>query len=91
MTRVKVSSFFTMKEILGNGEITLKPENSNVRGLLQELSRKHGERFNRQMFDPQTGEVKFYRIVVNGRQFTDMDAPIRDGDDIQFFPAMAGG
>jgi MoaD family protein len=80
-----------MKDILGDGNVTLSKENSTVRGLLQELSRKHGERFNRQIFDPETGEVKFYRIVVNGRQVNEMDAPINNGDDIQLFPAMAGG
>ena len=67
MTRVKVSSFFTMKDILGDGQITLKPEESTVQGLLQALSRKHGEKFNRQIFDKETGDIKFYRIVVNGR------------------------
>ena len=91
MTRVKVSSFFTMKDILGDGRITLKPEESTVHGLLQALSRKHGEKFNRQIFDQDTGDIKFYRIVVNGRQVTDMDGPINNGDDVQLFPAMGGG
>ena len=91
MTRVKVSSFFTMKDILGDGDTSLSPEQSTVRGLLQELSRRHGEKFNRQIFDPQTGEVKFYRIVINGRQYTDLETRLNDGDDIQFFPALAGG
>jgi MoaD family protein len=80
-----------MKDILGDGNVNLGPEKSTVGGLLQELSRRHGEKFNRQIFDPETGDVKFYRIVVNGRQVTDLDAPINDGDDIQLFPAMAGG
>ena len=80
-----------MKDILGDGQITLKPEESTVRGLLQALSRKHGEKFNRQIFDKETGEIKFYRIVVNGRQVTDMEGPIKDGDDVQLFPAMGGG
>ena len=91
MTRVKVSSFFTMKKILGDGDVTLKDEESTVMGLLQELSRRHGEKFNRQIFDAETGDVKFYRVVVNGRQVNEMDTPLNDGDDIMFFPALAGG
>ena len=91
MGKVKVSSFFTMKEILGDGEVTLKPENSTVKRLLQKLSNKHGEKFRKQIFDAETGEVRFYRIVVNGQQCNDMDAELHDGDTVLLFPAMAGG
>ena len=91
MTRVKVSSFFTMKEILGDGDVSLGAENSTIKGLLEELTCRHGEKFSRQVFDAQTGGVKFYRIVVNGRQYKDLDTPLKDGDNIQFFPPLAGG
>ena len=93
MIKIKVSSFFTLKEILGgnNQEVELKTENSTVKGLLKELSDRHGEKFRKQLFDPKTGEIKFYRIVLNGRQCTDIEAPLKDGDRIDFYPAMAGG
>ena len=88
--RVKVSSFFTMQKILGDGSITLMPEDSTVKGLLQELSNKHGEEFRRQIYDNETGEVKHYRIVVNGEQCNEIEAELHDGDTILLFPAMAG-
>jgi len=93
MIKVKVGSFFTLKEILGGNkqEVELKTENSTVKGLLQELSDRYGEKFRKQLFDPKTGEVKFYRIVLNGRQCHDFEAPLNDGDRIDFYPALAGG
>ena len=91
MIRVKVTSFFTLKEILGNGEVKLKSENATVEGLLKELSNRHGEKFRKQIFDVKTGKVKFYRIVVNGRQCNDPGSTLKDGDIIEFYPAMAGG
>jgi len=90
--KVKVNSFFTMKEIIGqDNEVKLKDRNSTVDGLLQELSNLHGEKFTRQILDEKTGTVKFYRIVVNGRQCTDTTTVLHDGDIIEFYPALAGG
>lgn len=91
MVRVKVTSFFTMKDLLGDGQLTLPPDNCSAMAALQALSKKHGEKFTRQVFDPKTGKIVFYRIVVNNRQCEDLNAPLKDGDEIQLYPAMAGG
>ncbi|MBW1862479.1 MAG: MoaD family protein [Deltaproteobacteria bacterium] len=92
MIKVKVNSFFTMKEIIGNGsEVKLKKEDSTVDGLLKELSNLHGEKFKKQILDEKTGKVKFYRIVLNGRQCTNTTSALHDGDIIEFYPALAGG
>lgn len=93
MLKVKVGSFFTLKEILGgnNQEVELRTEDGTVRGLLRELANRHGEKLKKELFDPQTGEVKFYRIVVNGRHCPDLDTPLKDGDRVEFYPALAGG
>ena len=69
----------------------LKKETSTVDGLLKELSNLHGEKFKKQIFDDTTGKVKFYRIVVNGRQCVDTTSALHDGDVIEFYPALAGG
>lgn len=92
MIKVKVNSFFTMKEIIGKGgEVKLKTEDSTVDGLLKELSNLHGEKFRKQIFDEKTGKVRFYRIVVNGRQCNDTTSALSDGDTVEFYPALAGG
>ena len=91
MIKVRVTSFFTMKELLGDGQILLPPDDCSANAALAALSKKHGEKFTKQVFDSQTGKVKFYRIVVNNRQCEDLDAPLKDGDEIQLYPAMAGG
>lgn len=92
MIRVKVNSFFTMKEIIGSGsEVRLKTEDGTIDGLLQELVNLHGEKFKKQILDEKTGKVKFYRIVVNGRHCTDTMSALHDGDVVEFYPALAGG
>ena len=91
MIRVKVRSFFILKDMLGDGEVKLKDEDGTIEGLLKGLSNLHGEKFKKQIFDEKTGNVKFYRIVVNGRQYNDLSTKLNDGDIIDFYPAMAGG
>ena len=93
MIKVRVGSFFTMKEILGgnNKEVELRNGDSTVKGLLKELTDRHGEKFRKQIFDSETGEVRFYRIVVNGRQCHDIEDSLKDGDRVEFYPALAGG
>lgn len=93
MLKVKVGSFFTLKEILGgnNQDVDLREEDATIRGLLSTLARLHGERLKKELFDPKTGEVKFYRIVLNGRHCTDLDIRLKDGDRVDFYPALAGG
>lgn len=91
MVRVSVRSFFTLKDILGDGDVRLKTEDSTIEGLLKALANLHGEKFRRQIFDEKTGNVKFYRVVVNGRQYNDMSTRLNDGDIIDLYPAMAGG
>jgi MoaD family protein len=93
MSKVTVGSFFTLKEILGgnNQAVEVRAEESTVRGLLSELANRHGDRLKKELFDPKTGEVKFYRIVLNGRHCSDLDTPLKDGDRVEFYPALAGG
>jgi molybdopterin converting factor small subunit len=91
MVKIKVTSFFTMKDLLGDGLITLDPDHCSAMAALEALSKKHGEKFTKQVFDPGTGQITFYRIVVNNRQCEDLNAPLKDGDEIQLYPAMAGG
>lgn len=91
MVKVKVTSFFTLKDILGNAEVALSPHDCSVNALLKELVKIYGDKFAKHVLDPETGEVKFYRVVLNNRQCTDFNVPLRDGDTIQFYPALAGG
>lgn len=91
MARVKISSFLTMQEIIGDVDITLMPKNSTIGGLLKELSDRHGEKFKKQIFSPKTGKVRSYWIVVNGRHCPDIETKLSDGDEVILYPTWAGG
>ena len=91
MIKVKVSSFLTMKEIIGDSEISLNNNNGTIQGLLTELTKIHGKRFKKQIFSPKTGDVKAYWIVVNGVHCPDLEHSLNNGDEVILYPAWAGG
>lgn len=92
MIRLTVKPFVFVKDVFGEGEVKLKAEDGTIGGLLKELSKKQREKFQKQVvIDKNTGNVKFYRIVVNGRQYNDLATKLNDGDVVEFYPAMAGG
>ena len=92
MVRVVVRPFVSVRDIFGEGEVKLTPHESTVGGLLNELARTQGEKFKKQVVIDETARtVKFYRVVVNGRQYNDLATQLNDGDVVEFYPAMAGG
>ena len=91
MIKVTVSSFLTMKAIIGDSEVALNNKDRTTKGPFTELAKIHGERFERQIFSPKTGDVKAYWIVVNGVHCPDLEHPLNDGDEVILYPAWAGG
>jgi MoaD family protein len=91
MIKVKVKSFLTMEEIIGNSEVTLDSENATVDELLKELSKRYGERFKKQIFNPKTGQVQSYWIVVNGQHRQELETKLNNGDEVILYPTWAGG
>ncbi len=83
MVKVKVTSFFTLKDLLGDCKVALSSEDCSVNALLKELVKIYGEKFSKHVLDPKTGEEKLDRVVLNNRQCTDVDASLKDGDTIQ--------
>jgi molybdopterin converting factor small subunit len=90
MIKVKVSSTLAMKEIIGDGDVWLSGKNSTIGGLLNELSKTHGEHFSRRIINPKTGCVYAYWIVVNERHCTELKHRLEDGDEVFLYKAWPG-
>lgn len=96
MIRVKVKSFFHLRDLMRNGEVDLQVEaGSTVGNILDELVCRFGEEIRNALIDPQSGKVRpYYRVLVGGRdlhQMEDLDTPLSDGDVVALFPPVAGG
>ncbi|HIE15218.1 TPA: MoaD family protein [Candidatus Bathyarchaeota archaeon] len=95
MLKVQVKAFARIKDVLGS-EVELEiHEDMTVGDLLNELIKKYGDAFKRQIFNPETGKLQSYvRILLNGRDIdflNGLETRLNNGDVLALFPPIAGG
>jgi molybdopterin synthase sulfur carrier subunit len=100
MTEMKllVKGYFHLGKAMG-GHHTLEVEQpgiSTIRDLLAHLSQRFGKDLTDLILDPETKELARHIILlVNGQNVLflsdGLDSPLKDGDEITFFPPVAGG
>ena len=95
MATVKVKTFSVIRDVLGADIIEVevaKPE--TVGRLFDTLACRYGQPFREKLWDPGTGELTPFMIVLNKtiiRSTTDMERAIRDGDQPAIiFPTVGG-
>lgn len=95
MINIKTSFFSLLVDIIGEQEIPLSFDDTlTIRDTLIRLSSLIGKNFEENIFSVK-GNIKKYIIIgLNGkdiRKFEGLDTIIKDGDEISFLPAIAGG
>jgi molybdopterin synthase sulfur carrier subunit len=95
MLKVQIKAFARIRDVMGS-EVKLEiHEDTTVGDLLNELIKKYGDAFKRQIFNPETGKLQSYvRILLNGRDIdflNGLETRLNDGDVIALFPPIAGG
>jgi len=96
MAGVRILFFGGLRGITGTHEFDLELEGRDtVGGALDALIHKFGEDFRNRIIDPATGSPRrFIIITVNEkdiRHLQRLETKLGDGDQISFFPAVAGG
>ena len=96
--KLLVKAYFHLEKAMG-GLRTLEVEEagiSTIRDLLAHLSQRFGKDLTDLILDPKTRELASHIILlVNGQNVLflsdGLDSPLKDGDEITFFPPVAGG
>jgi MoaD family protein len=97
IVKIKVIGYLKFKGLMGDGvSLELETEEATLRDALNVLSNQYGKRFEDIMFDPLTQEIKrSILILLNGQPYINLgkrlDSELKDGDEITFCPALAGG
>jgi molybdopterin synthase sulfur carrier subunit len=89
MAEVRVRFFATFREASGCPESSVTA--SDLSGLLDALSARHGEPFERLVRDR---AADAFVVLVNGRnagQLRGLDTELADGDEVSLFPPVSGG
>lgn len=75
-------------------EQTALKENAVMRDLLVLLAEKHGDPFQKAVYEPKDNELKpYYIFSLNGllHQSNDIETKLKDGDRVVFMPVVTGG
>ena len=80
--RINVRLFARLRDIAGSGEIaTDVPDGANVRAVWDELTAR---------FPDMRAYQQTISAAVNA-EYSRMDAPLADGDEVAFLPPVSGG
>ena len=95
MINIKTSFFSLLVDIVGKEEIPLSFDSPlTIREILVLLSSMIGRNFEENIFSSMGTLNKYIILGINGkdiRRFDGLDSIIKDGDEISFLPAIAGG
>lgn len=95
MQNIKVSFLSLLADITGIKDIIIPiNENSTIKDLLSSLILKFGSEFEKFIFGSPDNLSKYLILALNGkdiRSFNYLNTIIKDGDEISFLPAIAGG
>jgi MoaD family protein len=95
VTNIKASFLSLLVDIIGKEEINLSIiENSTIRDVLVKLRLSIGKNFEEHIFNVKDKVNKYIILGLNGkdiRKFNGLDTIIKDGDELSFLPAIAGG
>lgn len=95
MINIKTSFFSLLVDIVGKEEIPLSFDSPlTIREILVQLSSMIGKNFEENIFSSRGTLSKYIILGINGkdiRRLDGLDTMIKDGDEISFLPAIAGG
>jgi molybdopterin synthase sulfur carrier subunit len=91
---IRVKGYLTFRKLVGERHIKVG-EGGTARALLEQLEAEVGERFVVGGFDRRGGRQPHVPVLINGRHCTHLpnglDTELRDGDQVDIFPPIAGG
>ncbi len=90
---LKIAIVYTspFSEITHTESETVTLQGASLASLVGLLAEKHGPRFKQTLIDSDTGELLSGNVILLNGQRSGLKARLKDGDEVAFLMAMAGG
>lgn len=89
MVTVKVTG--PLGVVVGRRELTVELAGATLGDVVRELAARYGAKVTEQLLDEEGNLDFFYLAFVAGKRVHSLSAAVKDGDEVLFIPAMAGG
>jgi len=93
MALAKVKFFGAIRDVT-KGQKTVEVSASNIKNLLDELTRIYGNQFRERVLDPNGAPKRFVNILVNSKDIRflkNLETELKEGDEVILLPAVGGG
>lgn len=78
---IRLRLFSTIRKAIGQGDIEWRHSVANAQQLWEALANRH----------PELKPLSASRVVAVNQRHVALDHPLKDGDEVAFFPPVSGG
>ena len=94
--QIQVKGYLTYRELVGARKVEISAQPATLRDCLQVLEEEIGAEFRTQVLEAQSSELQPHvALMLNGQHYRHLaeglDTIVHDGDQLAFFPPIAGG
>jgi len=89
--QLKVRYLIPFRSITKKREEVFSFSGDTLSVLIDHLTRKYGSRFGEKLIDPQSGKKTDGFTVMVGGRYVDLNATLKEGDEVVFLAPLAGG
>jgi molybdopterin converting factor small subunit len=88
---VKVKFYGSLRHLLKEEEVTLSLGDGTLGDVIHELANHLGEGVRGELLDEEGNLDYAYSIFINGERWSNLDAKVREGDEVVITSMLAGG
>ena len=94
--QIQVKGYLTFRELMGTRQVEIRAPQATLRDCLQVLEDQIGEEFRTMVLEAQSTDLQPHiALLLNGQHYRHhpegLDTIVHDGDQLAFFPPIAGG
>ena len=88
---VKVKFYGSLKNLLKEKEITISLESGTLADVVRKLADHYGKEVKKELLDKEGHLDNSYAVFINEEKSSQLDATVKEGDEVVITSMLAGG